>query len=71
MAELMEEPELNDERFSTPRGRQDNADELEALMEPWLMRNTKREIFEKAQGMGIAFAYVASPENIYSWETPL
>ncbi len=68
MAELMEEPELNDERFSTPRGRQDNADELEALMEPWLMRNTKREIFEKAQGMGIAFAYVASPEDIYSWE---
>ena len=68
MAELMEEPRLNDERFSTPRGRQVYADELEALMEPWLMRNNKREIFEKAQNMGIAFAYVASPGEIYSWE---
>ena len=61
MAELMEEPRLNEERFTTLRGRQVNADELEALMEPWLMKNTKREIFEKAQEMGIAFAYVASP----------
>ena len=68
MAELMEEPRLNDERFSTARGRQVYADELEALMEPWLMRNNKREIFEKAQNMGIAFAYVASPGEIYSWE---
>ena len=68
MAELMEEPRLNEERFTTLRGRQVNADELEALMEPWLMKNTKREIFEKAQEMGIAFAYVASPGEIYSWE---
>ena len=37
-------------------------------MLPWLMEHGKREIFEEAQGMGFAFAYVAAPEDILQWE---
>ncbi len=68
MAELMEIPELADPRFDDRAGRAANADELDALMLPWLMRHEKREIFEKAQHMGLAFAYVATPEDILQWE---
>ena len=68
MAQLMETPELADPRFATRDGRAANADELDALMLPWLARHAKREIFEKAQYMGLAFAYVASPEDILRWE---
>ena len=68
MAELMENPELSDPKFDDRAGRAANADELDALMLPWLARHGKREIFEKAQGLGLAFAYVASPEDILGWE---
>ncbi len=68
MAELMGEPSLGNPEFSDRRVRQDRADELEALMERWLLSNNKRDIFEQAQNLGLAFAYVASPKDIYSWE---
>ncbi len=68
MAELMGIPELADERFADRKGRAANADELDALMLPWLMAHDKHEIFERAQQMGLAFAYVAAPEDILSWE---
>lgn len=68
MAELMEIPELADPRFDDRAGRAANADELDAFMLPWLMQHEKREIFEKAQHMGLAFAYVATPEDILQWE---
>ena len=68
MAELMEIPELADPKFDDREGRGANADELDALMLPWLMAHEKREIFEKAQHLGLAFAYVATPEDILGWE---
>ena len=68
MAELMGIAELADERFGDRAGRAENADELDALMLPWLMRHDRHEIFERAQHRGLAFAYVAAPEDILSWE---
>ena len=68
MAELMGISELADERFGDRAGRAENADELDALMLPWLMRHDRHEIFERAQHRGLAFAYVAAPEDILSWE---
>lgn len=68
MSELMEIGELTNPKFDDRGGRGANADELDALMLPWLMQHGKREIFEKAQDMGLAFAYVASPEDILGWE---
>ena len=68
MAELMGIAELADERFGDRAGRAENADELDSLMLPWLMRHDRHEIFERAQHRGLAFAYVAAPEDILGWE---
>ena len=68
MAELMGVPELADPKFGDRAGRAVHADELEDLMAPWLAQHDKREIFEKAQHLGLAFAYVASPQDILGWE---
>ena len=68
MAELMGIAELAAERFGDRAGRAANADELDALMLPWLMRHNRHEIFERAQHRGLAFAYVAEPEDILGWE---
>ena len=68
MAALMGIPELDDPRFADRAGRGANADELDALMLPWLMRHDKRDIFERAQERGLAFSYVAAPEDILEWE---
>lgn len=68
MAELMDIPELAHQRFADRAGRAANADELDALMLPWLMRHGRHEIFERAQRLGLAFAYVATPQDILGWE---
>ncbi len=68
MAELMGIAELSEERFDDRAGRGQNADELDALMLPWLMQHDRHEIFERAQHRGLAFAYVATPEDILGWE---
>lgn len=68
VSELMEIGALTDPKFDDRAGRGANADELDGLMLPWLLEHRKREIFEKAQDMGLAFAYVASPEDILGWE---
>ena len=52
MAELMGIAELAEERFDDRAGRGENADELDALMLPWLMRHDRHEIFERAQHQG-------------------
>ena len=68
MAELMGIAELAEERFDDRAGRGENADELDALIMPWLMEHDRHEIFERAQQRGLAFAYVATPEDILGWE---
>lgn len=68
MAELMGIAELAEERFDDRAGRGENADELDALMLPWLMEHDRHEIFERAQHAGLAFAYVSTPRDILGWE---
>ena len=68
MAELMGNPALNDPKFADRAGRAENADELDALMLPWLMAHDRYDIFERAQKRGLAFSYVANPEDILGWE---
>ncbi|MCE2457621.1 MAG: CoA transferase [Dehalococcoidia bacterium] len=68
MAELMGIPELGNPKFDDRAGRGENADELDSLMLPWLMAHDKRDIFERAQNRGLAFSYVATPEDILGWE---
>ena len=68
MSELMGIRELSDPKFGDRAGRGANADELDSLMLPWLMEHDKHEIFERAQKRGLAFSYVATPEDILGWE---
>ncbi len=68
VAEIMERPELADERFVTRRGRMDNADEVDALMLPWLLDHDKVDVFKRGQEKGLGFAYVASMADILEME---
>ena len=68
MAELMGVAELDDPKFGDRAGRATHAEELDSLMTPWLAGHSRREIFENAQQRGLAFAYVAAPEDILEWQ---
>ena len=68
VAALMENASLADPRFDDRAGRAAHAEELDGLMLPWLAEHGKRDIFEQAQHLGLAFAYVASPGDILGWE---
>jgi crotonobetainyl-CoA:carnitine CoA-transferase CaiB-like acyl-CoA transferase len=68
IAELMEDPRLADERFSTAAGRQEHKEEMEALMLPWLAEHDKKEIFHAGQRLGLVTSYVATPEDLLESE---
>ena len=53
VARIMEREELADPRFASRRGRQDNADEVDALMLPWLIEHDKVDIFKAGQESGL------------------
>ena len=68
VARIMERDELADPRFSSRRGRQDNADEVDALMLPWLIEHDKVDIFKAGQESGLGFSFVATMEDILEME---
>ncbi len=68
VARIMEREELADPRFASRRGRQDNADEVDALMLPWLIDHDKVDIFKAGQESGLGFSFVATMEDILEME---
>ena len=68
VARIMEREELADPRFASRRGRQDNADEVDALMLPWLIEHDKVDIFKAGQDSGLGFSFVATMEDILEME---
>ena len=68
VAHIMEREELADPRFASRRGRQDNADEIDALMLPWLFDHGKVEIFKAGQESGLGFSFVATMKDILEME---
>ena len=68
VARIMEREELADPRFASRRGRQDNADEVDALMLPWLIEHDKVDIFKAGQESGLGFSFVATVEDILEME---
>jgi len=68
IATIMEREELSDPRFVSRQGRLENADEIEALMLPWLLDNDKVDIFKAGQEHGLGFAYVATMQDILDME---
>ena len=68
VARIMEREELADPRFASRRGRQDNADEVDALMLPWLLDHDKVDIFKAGQDSGLGFSFVATMQDILEME---
>ena len=68
VARIMEREELSDPRFASRRGRQENADEVDALMLPWLIDNDKVDIFKAGQESGLGFSFVATMQDILEME---
>ena len=68
VARIMEREELADPRFASRRGRQDNADEVDALMLPWLLDRDKVDIFKAGQDSGLGFSFVATMRDILEME---
>ena len=68
VARIMEREELADPRFGSRRGRQNNADEVDALMLPWLIEHDKVDIFKAGQDSGLGFSFVATMEDILEME---
>ena len=62
LALIAEEPKLLDDRLrSDPRN---HADEIDALLLPWLMRHTKREAVQRLQELQVLAAEVADPQDL-------
>ncbi|PKB80153.1 MAG: hypothetical protein BZY88_09530 [SAR202 cluster bacterium Io17-Chloro-G9] len=68
IAGIMDREELADPRFISRQGRLENADEIDALMLPWLLDHDKVEIFKAGQDHGLGFAYVATMQDILEME---
>ena len=68
VARIMEREELADPRFASRRGRQENADEVDALMLPWLIEHDKVDIFKAGQDSGLWFSFVATMQDILEME---
>ena len=68
VARIMDREELADPRFASRRGRQENADEVDALMLPWLIEHDKVDIFKAGQESGLGFSFVATMQDILEME---
>ena len=68
IAGIMEREELSDPRFASRNGRLINADEVDALMLPWLLDHNKVDIFKAGQEAGLGFGFVATMEDILEME---
>ena len=68
VAGVMEREELSDPRFASRYGRLVHADEVDALMLPWLLDHDKQQIFKAGQERGLGFAFVATMQDILEME---
>ncbi len=68
VARIMECSELADPRFASRQGRLLNADEVDALMLPWLLEHDKVDIFKAGQQHGLGFSFVAGMEDLLTME---
>ena len=68
VSRIMESEELADPRFASRQGRLLNADEVDALMLPWLLEHDKVDIFKAGQDHGLGFSFVAGMQDILEME---
>jgi CoA:oxalate CoA-transferase len=65
MANVIDE-RLADKRFATMHQRTQPLarDEIDAIVLPWLLEHGKVQIYQEGQAHGLAFSYVATPEDL-------
>lgn len=68
VARIMEREELADPRYASRQGRLLHADEVDALMLPWLLDHRKIDIFKAGQEHGLGFAFVSTMEDLLEME---
>ena len=68
VAKIMEREELADPRYASRQGRLLYADEVDALMLPWLLDHDKVDIFKAGQEHGLGFSYVATMQDLLDME---
>jgi crotonobetainyl-CoA:carnitine CoA-transferase CaiB-like acyl-CoA transferase len=68
VAKIMEREELADPRYASRQGRLLYADEVDALMLPWLLEHDKVDIFKAGQEHGLGFSYVATMQDLLDME---
>ena len=61
---MIDRPELNDPELATEQGRAGNTAMLERVFTEWLLARPKVEVYERAQSLGLAAAYVADANDI-------
>jgi crotonobetainyl-CoA:carnitine CoA-transferase CaiB-like acyl-CoA transferase len=68
VANIMEREELADPRYASRQGRLLHADEVDALMLPWLLDHEKVGIFKAGQEHGLGFAFVSTMQDLLEME---
>jgi CoA:oxalate CoA-transferase len=68
VSKIMEREELADPRYASRQGRLLYADEVDALMLPWLLGHDKVDIFKAGQEHGLGFSYVATMQDLLDME---
>lgn len=60
-------PELiQDPRFATPQARAEHRDELDAILLPWLLERTRREVFEQLQAYSVMCAPIQTVDEVFN-----
>ncbi len=64
LAAFLEEPQLTEERFLTPAGREANAEEIDRLAGPRLAARSKHDIFHQGQEWRLTFTAIQDAEDL-------
>lgn len=63
--DIFEEPRLFDEKYQHMAGRIDHRCEVEALIQPWLSRHRKKDIYHAGQARRLAFGFLATLAEVF------
>jgi crotonobetainyl-CoA:carnitine CoA-transferase CaiB-like acyl-CoA transferase len=61
---VIQVPELLEPKYETPAQRTEFADELDALIEPWLLQHDKYEVFNAMQQIRATVGVGTTPEDL-------
>jgi crotonobetainyl-CoA:carnitine CoA-transferase CaiB-like acyl-CoA transferase len=66
-ADLFEEPRLLDDKYQHITDRIRHRVEVRGFLQPWLSRNSKKEVFETGRARDLAFSYLADLDEVMDY----